>query len=91
MIDKEKQIEEMAKDWCKYRLCREYCCRPYEQKACSLEMRYVNKLIELGYEKITETEVVISKEEYERLQSTINRLRAYDKERDIQLHANLIS
>ena len=66
-MNKEKQIEEMAKDWCKYRFCRELFCRPYNQKACELEMRFVNKLIELGYEKITENEVVISKEEYEEL------------------------
>ncbi len=87
-----KQIEEMAKNsgGCDYphRSCEKCWCK--EEKECSA-YAYAKSFYEQCYRKITENEIVISKEEYEGLKSTIKRLRAYDKERDIQLHANLIS
>ena len=81
-MDKEKQI--VSCETCNHKkVCYDLLTnKDYNFKGYGC-LRYCRDLIK--------DSIVISKEEYERLQSTIKRLRAYDKERDIQLHANLIS
>lgn len=87
-VSKEKQVEEMAKV-IDDRLIE---ARNYLGSMNKGEGYWIaQKLVEHYQPKINDNEVVISKKEYERLKSTINRLRAYDKERDIALHANLIT
>jgi hypothetical protein len=70
-MDKQKQIEEMAKEIEKsYTAYRGFC--PHNTTVCSTvrNCMYCNiatHLIEQGYRKITENEIVISKEEYDKL------------------------
>lgn len=66
-IDKEKQIEEMAKEMCKVCKSIEETCYMKKQP-CSLIKEEAKTLYEQGYRKIPEEDsVVISKEEYEKL------------------------
>lgn len=57
-MDKEKQIEEMAKDYYGYSIDLEEDCKFVAEE-----------MYDKGHRKINENEVVISKEEFERLKS----------------------
>jgi hypothetical protein len=71
MKDKEKQIEEMAKEIGKsYTAYKGFCPRKLNVCSSIKNCMYCNiatNLIEQGYRKINENEVVISKEEFEAL------------------------
>ena len=81
-MDKEKQIEEMAKDL----KGEDYAVVIVQGKTTSLSnqtKKYLRRLIDKGYRKITENEVVISKKEYENLK---NQLKEMEKQRDEQAY-----
>lgn len=60
MIDKEKQIEEMAKDYYGYSIDLEEDCKFVAEE-----------MYDKGHRKLTEDSVVLSKEEYEALKKQI--------------------
>ena len=69
---KEKQIEEMAQDICSFcvKTNVEETCQGDKSSYCfSKRLEEATYAFNLGYRKINENEVVISKEKYERLKS----------------------
>lgn len=69
-MDKQKQIEEMAKHGC-YDGCasglRKFC-EEYDGKPCKNMVRIASGLYEQGYRKIPESAVVLTREEYKNMQ-----------------------
>ncbi len=81
-MDKEKQSEEMAKAFCEvahYDFCKDTACY-----ACPIKL-FTVKVYDKGYRKINENEVVISKEEYERLKRVeTEKDRLYEMKLDLE-------
>ncbi len=92
MKDKERQVEEMAKDLCVYchEMTEEKEC-PYneheesKQKCWESQLAQAKTLIEQGYRKLPKDSIVLSREEYERLKQVENEKdRLYEIKLDLE-------
>lgn len=86
-MDKQKQIEEMARTFggCHITPNCKVCCAYSGSTDCPNKTR-AQKLYEVGYRKITEDSVVLTEEEYERWQGQTLNIKKVRKEMAEKYH-----
>ena len=91
MTEKEKQIEEMAKnsDGCEFldRPCEKCWCREYNE--CSA-YTYAKHFYEQGYRKINDNEIVMSKEEKQKLLKEMYEQGKFDAIADLEKEGKVV-
>ena len=99
-MDKEKQIEEIATIMCNNEISCADCFSAYEKnvwktkikdkaKHCEI-YRYAQNLVKKGYRKITENEVVISKEEKQKLLKEMYNQGKFDAIADLEKDGKVV-